>query len=130
PKEALLEDAVRVIRRFRPQVIVSVFPDKGVGGGHGQHQAAGVVAHEAYRLAGDPAAFPQLAGEGLSPWQPRALYMGTWWDRDKTTLTLPTGGIDALSGKSIYQLAMESRSQHRSQDMGRLQELGSQESRA
>jgi LmbE family N-acetylglucosaminyl deacetylase len=128
PKEVLLEDVVRVIRRFRPQVVVSIFPADG-GGGHGQHQAAGVVAHEAFRLAGDASAFPALASEGLTPWQPQALYRSTWFDKDKTTLVLATGGLDPLTGKSIYQLAMESRSQHRSQDMGRLQELGSQETR-
>ena len=128
PKEILLEDVVRVIRRFRPQVMVSIFPNDG-GGGHGQHQAAGVVAHEAFRLAGDPAAFPDLAREGLVPWQPEAMYRSTWFARDATTLVLPTGSLDPLSGKSIYQLAMESRSQHRSQDMGRLQELGAQETR-
>ncbi len=128
PKEMLLEDVVRIIRRFRPQVMVSVFPADG-GGGHGQHQAAGVVAHEAFRLAGDPAAFADLAREGLTPWQPQALYRSTWFDRTKTTLVLPTGGLDPLTGKSVYQLAMASRSQHRSQDMGRLQELGAQESR-
>src|SRR5690606_21072443 len=62
PHEELLEDAVRVLRRFRPQVLVSVFPDGG--GGHGQHQAAGRIAAEAFRAAGDPAAFPALAAEG------------------------------------------------------------------
>ncbi len=128
PKEVLLEDVVRVVRRFRPQVMVSIFAADG-GTGHGQHQAAGVVAHEAFQLAGDPAAFPELTREGLLPWRPQALYRGTWNDREKTTLVLPTGGLDPLSGKSIYQLAMESRSQHRSQDQGRLQELGPQESR-
>jgi hypothetical protein len=79
-------------------------------------------------VAGDPG-FPDLAREGLTPWQPQALYRATWFDRDKTTMVLPTGGLDGVTGKSIYQLAMESRSQHRSQDMGRLQELCSQESR-
>jgi LmbE family N-acetylglucosaminyl deacetylase len=128
PQEVLLEDVVRIVRRFRPQVMVSVFPADG-GGGHGQHQAAGVAAHEAFRLAGDPAAFPELAREGLTPWQPQALYRSTWFDRTKTTLVLPTGFLDPLTGRSVYQLAMESRSQHRSQDMGRLQELGAQETR-
>ncbi len=129
PKEVLLEDAVRVIRRFKPQVIVSVFP--GVPHpNHGQHQAAGVTAHEAYPLAGDASAFPQLAREGLAPWTPQALYRSTSFDRDQTTVTLPIGRVDPLSGRSIYQLAAASRSMHRSQDMGRLQELGPQDTRA
>lgn len=128
PKDVLVEDAVRVIRRFKPQVIVSVFP--GVPHpNHGQHQAAGVTAYAAFPLAGDPDAVPQLAEEGLSPWTPQALYRSTWFDRDATTLTMSTGRVDPLSGKSIFQLAMASRSLHRSQDMGQIQRLGPQEAR-
>src|SRR4030095_2403979 len=37
-----------------------------------------------------------------------------------------TGVVDPLSGRSYYQIAMASRSLHRSQDMGRLQEAGPQ----
>ncbi len=130
PKDAIVEDAVRVVRRFKPQVVVSVFPGTAQAG-HGQHQEAGVVAPEAYRLAGDPAAFPELlaAREGLVPWKPLAFYRAAWFDRKAATMDLPLGGIDPLSGKSTYQLAMASRSMHRSQDMGRLQELGGPETR-
>jgi LmbE family N-acetylglucosaminyl deacetylase len=130
PKEAILEDAVRVVRRFKPQVVVAVFPGTAQAG-HGQHQEAGVLAPEAYRLAGDPAAFPALLAEkeGLVAWKPLAFYRGAWFDRKAATMNLPLGGIDPLTGKSAYQLAMASRSMHRSQDMGRLQELGGPETR-
>src|SRR5262249_52577661 len=57
PKAALLEDAVRVIRRFRPQIVFVTFTGTPRDG-HGQHQASAVVAREAYRAAGDAAAFP------------------------------------------------------------------------
>jgi LmbE family N-acetylglucosaminyl deacetylase len=125
PKEALVEDAVRVIRRFKPQVVVSIFP--GVPHpNHGQHQAAGVTAFAAFPLAGDAGALPQLTAEGLTPWTPQALYRGAWFDRDAATMTLPLGGVDPLAGKSVFQLAMASRSMHRSQDMGLLQDVGPQ----
>ncbi|RPH54573.1 hypothetical protein EHM82_06655, partial [bacterium] len=128
PRDVLLEDAVRVIRRFKPQVVVSIFP--GVPSPtHGQHQAAGITAFEAFPLAGDPGALPQLAAEGLAPWQPQALYRSTFFDRDATTMVLPTSRVDPLVGRSIYQIAMASRSQHRSQDMGQLLRLGPQETR-
>jgi LmbE family N-acetylglucosaminyl deacetylase len=129
PREVLVEDAVRVIRRFKPQVVVSVFPNQPNPANHGQHQAAGVAAFAAFPLAGDPNALPQLAAEGLAPWTPQALYRSTWFDRDATTVVLPIGGVDPLSGKSSFQLAMASRSMHRSQDMGQLQRLGPQETR-
>jgi len=128
PKDALAEDAVRVVRRFRPQVVVSVFSGTA-GDGHGQHQAAGVIAREAFRAAGDPSAFQQLFGEQLPLWQPAALYRSTRFERDATTITLPTGGVEPLTGRSYHQIAMASRSLHRSQDMGMLQPAGPNETR-
>lgn len=129
PREVLLEDTVRVIRRFKPQIVVSIFP--GVPHpNHGQHQAAGVAAYEAFPLAGDPQALPQLAEEGLAPWAPQTLYRSAFFDRNAPAVTpIPLGGVDPLTGKSVAQLAAASRSQHRSQDMGRLQELGPRDTR-
>ncbi|HWM90644.1 MAG TPA: PIG-L family deacetylase [Thermoanaerobaculia bacterium] len=128
PKEILLEDTVRVIRRFKPQVVVSIFPGQPHPN-HGQHQAAGVTAHEAFPLAGDPNALPQLREEGLLPWAPQALYRSAFFNPPPGAISLSTAGVDPLAGKSLYQIAAASRSMHRSQDMGRLQELGPQETR-
>jgi len=123
PREVLVEDAVRVIRRFRPQVVVSIFPPDARAG-HGQHQAAGVVAGEAFAVAGEAGAFPELAAQGLPPWSPVAFYRNTWFDRDAATVVEPAARLDPVSGRSVFQIAMESRSSHRSQDMGMLQPLG------
>ncbi len=92
--------------------------------GHGQHQAAGLVAHEAFRQAADPRAFPDLALELLAPWESSALYREAWFRPEAATLTLEAGILDWLSGRTLAQLAAASRSMHRSQDMGRLQEIG------
>jgi LmbE family N-acetylglucosaminyl deacetylase len=128
PKEVMLEDAVRVIRRFKPQVVVSVFPGEPHRN-HGQHQEAGVIAYAAFPVAGDPAALPELAAEGLAPWKPQALFCCTYFGGDRATVTTSISALDPWTGKSIYQLAAASRSMHRSQDMGRLQPLGPQEGR-
>ncbi len=133
PEPILLEDAVRVIRRFRPQVIVSVFPGTPRAG-HGQHQAAGVIAHEAFEAAGKADAFSDMPAETVRrrigrPWTPESLFRATWWDRDETTLTTALGETEPLSGKTVFQVAMESRSQHRSQDMGRVLPLGAYQGR-
>ncbi len=128
PRDVLLEDAVRIVRRFRPQVVVSVFSGT-TRDGHGQHQAAGVTAQDAYRAAGDAKALPALSSEGLTPWQPLALYRSVYFDPKDATIILPTGSVDPLTGRSYYQIAMASRSLHRSQDMGRLQEPGPNETR-
>ncbi|MGE5413243.1 MAG: PIG-L family deacetylase, partial [Syntrophomonadaceae bacterium] len=127
PREVLLEDAVRVVRRFRPQVVVSIFSGTERDG-HGQHQAAGVTARAAFEAAGDGSKFSALGAEGLTPWQPLAMYRETrWFDKEATTVPLETGGVDPLTGRSYFQIAMASRSLHRSQDMGMLQPPGPQD---
>ncbi len=127
PHQVLLKDVVRIIRRFRPQVLISVFPSGG--GGHGQHKAAGLVAHEAYPLAGNPSSFPELTKQGLLPWQPKVLYRGAWFDPQHATLRMSLDRIDPVTGHTLYQIAMESRSQHRSQGMGRPLPIGDHEAR-
>ena len=122
PREQLLVDVVRAIRRFRPQVVVAVFPPDERAG-HGQHAASGALADDALRLAGDTLAFPQLDGEGLAPWQPELYFREAWRDPAAATLVLPSQGLDPLTGHTLFQIAMEVRSQHRSQSMGQLQDL-------
>ena len=122
--ESLLKDVVRVFRRFRPHVVLTIFRGT-VRDGHGQHQASGVVAREAFNVAGDPARFPELLEEeGLEPWAPLKLYQSARFDRTSTTLELPIGSVDPRSGYTYQQIAMASRSRHSSQDMGRLQPIG------
>ena len=123
PQEILLEDAVRAIRRFKPQVLMAVFPPSERAG-HGQHQASAVVAQEAFNLAADADAFPRLLAEGLEPWAIETFYRASWWNPDAATLKLPLGQLEPFSGRSILQIALESRSQHRCQDMGVEQRLG------
>ncbi len=124
PRDTVLKDVVRIVRRFRPQVIVSVFSGTPRDG-HGQHQAAGWAAREAFQVAGDASRFPELAREeGLAPWTPQKLYRSTWFDTAATTLVLEGGGLDRAAGLSYHQIAMAGRSLHRSQDMGRIQGLG------
>jgi LmbE family N-acetylglucosaminyl deacetylase len=123
PREELLTDVARVVWRFRPQVIVSVFPNDGRGG-HGQHQAAGWAAHAIFDAAGESGRFDSLIGEGWLPWQPSSLFRRTFFDPENATFEVSLGATDGLSGRSMLQIAMQSRSQHRSQDMGTLQPLG------
>lgn len=121
PPDSVLKDVVRVVRRFRPHVIVSTFSGTARDG-HGQHQMAGVMARRAFDAAGDPAVFPELrAEEGLEPWTPLVLFSSARFRPEATTLRLDAGMIDPRVGRTIDQIAMESRSRHRSQDFGVLQ---------
>jgi LmbE family N-acetylglucosaminyl deacetylase len=124
PRDTILKDVVRIVRRFRPQVIISIFSGTPRDG-HGQHQAAGWSAVQAFRVAGDSTLFRELlAEEGLLPWTPLKLYRSTRFDSTATTLTLNGGVLDPAVGKSYHQIAMAGRSLHRSQDMGQLQRIG------
>jgi hypothetical protein len=124
PRDTVLKDVVRIVRRFRPQIIVSIFSGTPRDG-HGQHQAAGWAAQEAFRAAGDSTRFKELfREEGLIPWTPQKLYRSARFDSAATTLTLNGGILDPAVGKSFHQIAMAGRSLHRSQDMGQLQGIG------
>ena len=116
-QEQVLADAVWIVRTFRPHVIVSQWSGTP-SDGHGQHQAAGIVAHEAFRAAADPQRFPEQLTDGVEPWRATKLYRGAWRTRGQAVLEVPTGTFDPLLGRSHFQLGMASRSMHRSQDMG------------
>jgi LmbE family N-acetylglucosaminyl deacetylase len=80
----VLSEVVRIVRLTRPEVILTWLPMQVAGENHGDHQAASVVATEAFDLAGDPTAFPEQVAsatetfepllENLRPWQPKKLY--------------------------------------------------------
>ena len=83
---AALGEVVRLVRLTRPEVILTWLPAYVAGENHDDHQAAGVIATEAFDLAGDPTAFPEQVAaprdrstisnltEGLHPWQPEKIY--------------------------------------------------------
>jgi LmbE family N-acetylglucosaminyl deacetylase len=87
-----LEQLVRLVRLTRPEVILTFLPGTFIGEDHGDHQASGLLATEAFDLAGDPVAFPeQVAGptkrlepylENLRPWQPKKIYYFADADRE------------------------------------------------
>lgn len=122
PRDSLVKDVVRIIRRFRPDVIVSVWSGTPLDG-HGHHQASGIVAREAFDAAQDDSRFPGLmSDEGLAPWRPLKFYRA--YRAKGPGQTFDGGGLDPAVGQSYHQIAARSRSQHRSQDMGQLQGPG------
>ena len=123
PREALTRDVVRVIRQYRPDLVVTVFSGTPRDG-HGQHQVSALVALDAVRAAADPAAFADQLAEGLRPWAVSKVYQSYRGNEDGATVRVPIGALDPLIGRSPFQLAMASRSRHRSQDMGRPEMAG------
>ncbi len=126
----VLGDMVRAIRLFRPLVIISRFAGTPADG-HGQHQLAGYLTPLAFKAAADPSQFPEQMAEGLRPWQAKKLYVSESFVPNKDnvpTLTINTGGYDPLLGRSYFEIAMEGRSQHKTQEMGTLELRGTQNS--
>ncbi|MCB9169653.1 MAG: PIG-L family deacetylase [Flavobacteriales bacterium] len=131
--DEVLSDVVRVIRTFRPDIIITRFPPTREAG-HGAHEASAILAAEAYDLAGDPKAFPEQLEQGLQVWQPRRLFFNgsTWWRKDLADIakndpdwyTVDVGGYDPLLGESYTEIAARSRSMHKSQGFGSAATLG------
>ena len=111
PRDSILKDVVAIIKRFRPQIIIAVFSGTPADG-HGQHQVSAIIARQAFDLMRDSAGGPVK------------FYRSTRGDTSATTLSFSVGRLDPVLGQSYFQIAMASRSRHRSQDMGALQRMG------
>ncbi len=119
-----LADIVRVVRTFRPDVLIARFSGTDRDG-HGHHQASAILTKEAFRAAADPNRFPEQLKEGLKPWQPKKLYIGnvcgfgaSTCDAANYTVRLNTGKEDPLLGESYVQFAIEGLRHQRSQALG------------
>ena len=122
-REEVLGEVVRVIRINRPLVVLSRFHGSEQDG-HGHHEAAGVVAQEAFHAAGDPARFPeQIEEEGLRPWQPLKLYRGGVQDGEPWHVAVDAGAYSPWLGRSYRNYAALGLSLQRSQLSGRYREV-------
>src|SRR5881392_3921079 len=129
--DKILADVVWIIRKFRPDVIVTRFsPEDQLT--HGHHTASAILAREAFAAAADPNRFPeQLAF--VKPWRATRLVWNTspffFTNRnlpfDPTGLTvLEAGGYNPLLGKAYTEIAAASISMHKSQGVGGLPRRG------
>lgn len=121
-REQVLSDMVRVIRTFRPDVMVTRFSPIP-GGTHGHHTSSAILALEAFKLAGDPKAFPEQLGE-LKPWQPKRIFQngGGFGPRggggDNNALRMEIDDKEAPEGLTFGGISGKARSMHKSQGMG------------
>jgi len=122
-REEVLSDLVWVIRKFRPDVIITRF-NIAPGRTHGHHTASAMLAREAYNLSGDKNAYPQQL-EYVDPWQPAAIFWNSsyWFYRDRDydksgLIQMNVGEYDPVLGQSYTELAAMARSMHKSQGFG------------
>ncbi|HKN74745.1 MAG TPA: PIG-L family deacetylase [Candidatus Acidoferrum sp.] len=124
-----LENLVRLVRLTRPEVILTFLPGTFIGEDHGDHQAAGVLATEAFDLAGDPTAFPEQVAaplrrlepylENLRPWQTKKIYY--FPDADREDIFRDKGPkysvkeISKSAKQAYWRVALESFRRHETQ---------------
>jgi LmbE family N-acetylglucosaminyl deacetylase len=118
-RQQVLSDIVRVIREFRPDVLITRFSPIP-GRTHGHHTASTVLALEAFKLAGDPKAFPE---QRLKPWQPiRIVWNESIYQKDDIggaqQVRIGVGGNDPVTGELFADIAANSRSMHKTQGFG------------
>ena len=116
--DQVLEDMVRVIRAFRPNIVINNWG--GVHGGHGHHQAAGLLTPKAVQLAADLSY--KLQGspseeQDLGPWGDRRPVILLDLDRSETPsgYILPLDDISPLYGKSWREIGIDAFANHRTQ---------------
>lgn len=114
-RQQVVADIVRVIRMFRPDVVITRFSTQP-GGTHGHHTASAVLALEAFKLAGDTNAFPEQLGQ-LAPWQPKRILMNGRGG-GAGALEIDAGGTDLVTGESFAAIAGRSRAMHKTQGFG------------
>lgn len=120
--DKILSDVVWVIRKFRPDVIITRFPTTGEGG-HGHHTASAILAGEAFDAAADPTKFPEQLKQGVTVWQAKRLLWNTFNfgganTQSEDQFKLDCGDYNPILGKSYGEIAAASRSQHKSQGFG------------
>ncbi len=128
----MLDEIVRLVRITRPEIIFTFLPNYAVGENHEDHQAAGVLATEAFDLAGNPLAFPEQVeaprnrwninnyGEGLRPWQAKKIY----YFSDATNLDFakgkgpeyPTNGVSPSRRIPYSRIAADAWSYYKTQN--------------
>ena len=113
-REILLQDIVKVIRQFRPDVILTRFSK--MQGGHGHHLASAILAEEAFYAAADKNKFPEQLKE-FETWQAKRLYWNTW-QPSKNALSIDIGEYNPVIGNSFNEISAYARSMHKSQGFG------------
>ena len=115
--DQVMDDMVRIIRTFRPDIVINHWG--GVHSGHGHHQAAGLLTPKAVRMAADEKAFPDQLKEGLRAWGGRNRPVAVLnLDRSSETpggYVLPVDEVSPLWGKSYRQIGIEAFGNHRTQ---------------
>ncbi len=125
-RDATLADVVWAVRRFRPHVIITRFPETGKT--HGHHLASAILARDAFRAAADETMFSEQLNR-VAPWQAERLVFNVPnrfmpEEERPDDLVVDIGGFSAATGQSHGEIAAASRSMHKSQGFGAARRFG------
>jgi LmbE family N-acetylglucosaminyl deacetylase len=124
-RDSVLSRLVYYIRALKPDVIitnhdtVTTLPNRQ----HGNHQAVGITAYEAFDSAASPSYHPEQLKDDITTWQAKKLFFRTF-QPDSLIQTQSVVTIDASqkdsSGRTIEQIALEALAKHRTQGMDKV----------
>ena len=120
-KDTLTNDAVWIMRKFRPDVVICRFPPDSKAG-HGQHAASAIIAADAFKAVGDKSRYAEQL-KYYPEWQPKRLLFnayrfGSFSTTSEDMFKLRVGQYEPLLGEGTGELAGQSRSIHKSQGAG------------
>jgi LmbE family N-acetylglucosaminyl deacetylase len=134
-KDQILSDVVLAIRQFKPDIIINRFDHRTPGTTHGHHTSSAMLSLEAFDLANNKSAYPELLTQ-TGVWKPKRLFYNTsWWRYGKEAfdkmdksdmINFDIGVYYPQKGLSNNELASLASSQHLCQGFGRLSQRGSQ----
>ena len=120
-EDTLTSDAVWVMRKFRPDVVICRFLPNSQAG-HGQHAVSAIIAAQAFKAAGDKSKYPEQLSY-YAAWQPKRLIFnayrfGTFSTTSEDMFKMKVGQYESAMGMGTGELAGLSRSVHKSQGAG------------
>ena len=131
--DSVLACLVYSIRVMKPDVIITnhdtitTQPDRQ----HGNHQAVGISAYEAFEKAADPAFHPEQLSDTVGTWRVKKLYFRI---RGRDSLALKTTRVVDIdisartgTGTAVDELALSALQKHRSQGLDKLSRSSSPE---
>jgi LmbE family N-acetylglucosaminyl deacetylase len=119
--DQVLEDMVRIIRAFRPNIVINHWG--GVHSGHGHHQTSGLWTPQAVKFAADPSFHPEMSQElspdgSTTPWNGGGTEIQIL-DLDRSQnpkgYVLPLDDVSPLYGKSWRQIGLDAFVNHHTQ---------------
>lgn len=121
-RDSVLADMVKVLRTFRPQIVITRFSPEP-GGTHGHHTSSARLALQAVQQAAQKSYRPDLG----PTWNVfRTLWNTSWWFFQSNPAALKADSFSSVfvghyipeRGMTIQEIAALARSQHKSQGFG------------